>query len=56
VLSQQGDSEKARKMYEEAGAIFREVSDKNNYAQTVISIAGIMKDEGNLAGARKTYR
>ncbi len=56
VLAQQGNGEEARKIYEKALPAFREVGDHNDYAQTLINIAGILKDEdGDLAAARKTY-
>jgi tetratricopeptide (TPR) repeat protein len=55
VFSQQGDAEGARKMFARALPIFREISDKNSYAITLINIAGMMKDEGDLNGANKTY-
>ena len=42
-------------MFARALPIFREISDKNSYAITLINIAGIMKDEGDLNGANKTY-
>lgn len=42
-------------MYEGALSTFREVSDRNNSAMTLINMAGIMKDDGDLAGAKKTY-
>jgi eukaryotic-like serine/threonine-protein kinase len=55
VLSQQGNAEEARKMFEKALSVFRDVSDKPNSAMTLINIAGIMKDDGDLTGAKKTY-
>jgi tetratricopeptide (TPR) repeat protein len=55
VLDQQGDADGAEKLWRQSLPIFREVGDKNGFANTKINIAGVLKDKGDLAAAKKIY-
>ena len=56
VISDQGDLVTARKMSEEALALYREVGDQTGIAQTLNNLAAQMVQAGDLSGAEKNFQ